>query len=91
MFAPESIVEDYFKNLYVGLRDGKIVKIHPSSLGTIGEGKTEILTEGKIHNDPVQSDHSNALPLGKKLTRVYVKEWKKAAKTAIVYKFHHKI
>ena len=67
MFAPESIVEDEFKNLYVGLRDGKIVKIFPSKHGAIGEGETEVLAEGELRADGVTGQLPDGLPLGKKL------------------------
>ena len=58
MFAPESIVEDDHKNLYVGLRDGKIVKIYPSKLDKVGEGKIEKL------NTSLTTSLSHGIPLG---------------------------
>lgn len=63
MFAPESIVEDENRNLYVGLRDGKIVKIYPSTSGAIGEGKIEQLFDGKL-DTVVTTDSSHGIPLG---------------------------
>ena len=65
MVAPESIVEDDLKNLYIGTRDGKIVKVQPSLDGVIGEGKMEVMIEGKVHPHPVASEVTNAIPLGK--------------------------
>ncbi|XP_076822369.1 adipocyte plasma membrane-associated protein-like isoform X2 [Clavelina lepadiformis] len=47
MSAPESIVE-HKGNLYTGLADGRIVKIHPSEDGALGAGKVEYLTNGII-------------------------------------------
>ena len=63
MFAPESIVEDDHKNLYVGLRDGKIVKIYPSKLDKVGEGKIEKLFNGKL-NTSLTTSLSHGIPLG---------------------------
>lgn len=43
--GPESVDIDSHGNLYTGLDDGKIVKIHPSTDGSVGKGVVETLFE----------------------------------------------
>ena len=64
MFAPESIVEDQRRNLYVGLRDGRVVKIVPSVFGKIAEGEMEVLNDGQMDWDATTGDISHGVPLG---------------------------
>nr|XP_002126499.1 adipocyte plasma membrane-associated protein [Ciona intestinalis] len=68
MRAPESCAEADDKKLYVGLRDGRVVCIHPSNDGEIGAGKVENITTGVIEGAVNTSDAwGHGVPLGIRL------------------------
>ena len=62
--APESFVEDDDKNLYTGLKDGRIVKIYPLN-GVVGAGNTEVIASVKFDGKDSTFDIKHGRPLGK--------------------------
>lgn len=65
MNAPESIVEDDYKNLYTGFADGRIVRIAPSSDGIIGQGEITNITTGVLFNKAATvKEEAVGMPLG---------------------------
>lgn len=65
--GPESIEIDEHGNVYTGLLDGRIIKIHRSATGEIGVGLVEDIVSGPVTGvDPIDS-HSKPRPLGLRL------------------------
>lgn len=67
--GPESIEIDEHGNLYTGLLDGRIIKVHRSATGDIGRGLVEDIMSGPVSDiDPIDG-HAKPRPLGLRLRR----------------------
>ena len=64
LHAPESIAVDDKGNLYAGLHDGRIVKVHPSSDGGVGLGTIETITTGVFPGYETTDGSSHGRPMG---------------------------
>ena len=64
--SPECIVEDDKHNIYAGMENGNIIRIHTGMLGDIGEGRKEIVINIKFPGAS-RTDYyaKNGRPLGK--------------------------
>nr|XP_039247996.1 adipocyte plasma membrane-associated protein-like [Styela clava] len=65
--GPESMAIDKNGNIYTGLRDGRIIKIHPSATGELGVGLVEDFRNGPIPGVEPIDGHVIPRPLGLRL------------------------
>jgi len=68
--GPECIVEDRNMNIYTGLSNGYIVKIHPSENGTVGGGRVEVIFRSEFKDAAkTVADAKHGRPLGMRIIK----------------------